>query len=175
MKQHRRQRGWTQAQLAAESDMSRSYITALESGEVALPTKPTRAKLHKAFKTNDDELHDLGLLDWTPTGDEYSPLEVNENGVSRTLITEQEKSSMIIVWSDFGGLDRQKTRVKKLPAIGDYLEIMGWGGSYFLVTGVVIPANSSGVLALNQSEVEIYAHKIPKDDAIRVLKNQARG
>ena len=94
IKINRRERGWTQTQLAEASDMSRSYITTLESGGIALPTKPTRDKLHEAFRTDDDELADLGLLAWTETGDEYSPLEVNENGVSRKLIAEQKKPAL---------------------------------------------------------------------------------
>ena len=63
--------------------------------------------------------------------------------------------------------------MRKLPAIGDHLEIMGRGSSYFLVTGVVIPANVIGVLAPSSPELEVYARKISKDEAIKTLRREA--
>jgi transcriptional regulator with XRE-family HTH domain len=71
---HRRETGWTQAQLAEAAGISRSYVTALEGGSITLPQTATRRKLHEAFGTNDDELVDLKLLAWDEMGEEYSPL-----------------------------------------------------------------------------------------------------
>ncbi len=74
----RRERGLTQAELANRSELSRTYIVALEGGKVVHPQRSTRVKLHYSLGTSDDELVDLGLLAIDVNGEEYVPERICE-------------------------------------------------------------------------------------------------
>lgn len=63
----------TQEELAKQAGFSRTYIVTLESGKVALPNQPTRARLHHALGTTEDELIADGVLAHDEYGAEFSP------------------------------------------------------------------------------------------------------
>lgn len=74
LRRERKAHGLTQLELAQQAGLGRTYVTALESGSVTLPTLQTRLALHHILGTSDDELISIGLLAVDPvTGDEYSP------------------------------------------------------------------------------------------------------
>ena len=56
--------GWTQQQLSSESGLSRSYISRLEMGDIALPSNGRLKMLAVALQTKtDDLLRAAGFLD----------------------------------------------------------------------------------------------------------------
>lgn len=56
--------GWTQQDLSDESGLSRSYISRLEMGDIALPSNERLRALSAALQTSlDDLLHAAGFLD----------------------------------------------------------------------------------------------------------------
>lgn len=73
MKARRREYGLTQAQLAEQSGLGRTYINAIENGRIKLPQHGTRQKIHEVFDSTDDELVDLELLAFDNWGNEYVP------------------------------------------------------------------------------------------------------
>lgn len=74
LKQRRRERRLTQAQPVAQAGLSRTYVVKRESENVLLPQSRTRDKLHAVLGTDDDEVQELGLVNWDYTGYEYSPI-----------------------------------------------------------------------------------------------------
>lgn len=59
--------GWTQQDLSRESGLSRSYISRLEMGDIALPSSDRLRSLSSALGTSpDDLLQAAGYID-TPT------------------------------------------------------------------------------------------------------------
>jgi transcriptional regulator with XRE-family HTH domain len=62
----RQELGWTQQGLSTESGLSRSYISRLEMGDIALPSNERLKALSSALHTNtDDLLQAAGFLDST--------------------------------------------------------------------------------------------------------------
>lgn len=53
----------TQQQLADQAGVHRSYIVKIETGKVMLPEEETRQKFHQIFKTSDDDLRHLGVIE----------------------------------------------------------------------------------------------------------------
>jgi transcriptional regulator with XRE-family HTH domain len=65
--------GWTQQDLSIESGLSRSYISRLEMGDIALPSNERLRALANALQTSlDDLLQAAGFLD-APAGDSELP------------------------------------------------------------------------------------------------------
>ncbi|MGA7731523.1 MAG: helix-turn-helix transcriptional regulator [Chloroflexia bacterium] len=65
--------GWTQQDLSIESGLSRSYISRLEMGDIALPSNERLRALANALQTTlDDLLQAAGFLD-APVGDGELP------------------------------------------------------------------------------------------------------
>jgi transcriptional regulator with XRE-family HTH domain len=65
--------GWTQQDLSIESGLSRSYISRLEMGDIALPSNERLRALANALQTSlDDLLQAAGFLD-APAGDNELP------------------------------------------------------------------------------------------------------
>lgn len=52
----RRARGWTQANLAAASGLTRSHISRLEGGDIQLPSRERLLRLAQALDTTPDDL-----------------------------------------------------------------------------------------------------------------------
>lgn len=74
LRRERKAAGLTQVELARHAEIGRTYVTALESGSVLLPTSTTRQAIHHVLGTSDAELIDLGIMAIDPyTNEEYAP------------------------------------------------------------------------------------------------------
>jgi len=143
IKTHRREKSWTQVELANNAGISRTYLSALEGGKVSLPQRSTRLKLHDAFGTDDDELVDLGLLAWNSMGDEYSPfaervkvaIQKLEDMSVRRSITVKAESAPKSEYSDA----RRATIIERLNKIdisqGRFVALIGMIYAYDLEDG----------------------------------------
>ena len=61
--QARQDQGVTQAELAGRLDRPQPYISKIERGDIDLPGEETRAKIHQALGTTEDDLVRVGVLE----------------------------------------------------------------------------------------------------------------
>src|SRR5919204_1594139 len=77
LKELRRALGWTQQDLSRASGLSRSYISRLEMGDIALPSSDRLRALSSALGTApDDLLQAAGFLDNPPDKNELPDVKV---------------------------------------------------------------------------------------------------
>ncbi len=69
----RKRRRLSQEGLARAAGINRSYISQIEQGRVQLPKTETRAKLHDALGTNEEDLISAGVMARDEYGIEYAP------------------------------------------------------------------------------------------------------
>lgn len=62
LKRTREAQGYSKVSLSKASGVDRAHIHRIEKGEILLPEAATRARLHKVFGTNDDELVTAGIV-----------------------------------------------------------------------------------------------------------------
>lgn len=65
---HRKQRRWSQGELARRLGMHRSYISRIEGGAIQLPELETRRRFHEVFGTEESDLEAYGIV---PNFDEW--------------------------------------------------------------------------------------------------------
>ncbi len=63
LKSERRRRAITQADIEQQAGVSVSHVSKMENGHIGMPEPETRARIHKALGTSEDDLVDLGLLE----------------------------------------------------------------------------------------------------------------
>jgi transcriptional regulator with XRE-family HTH domain len=85
MKAKRRECGLTQAQLAEQTGLGRTYVNAIENGRVKMPQLVTRQKIHEVLGSTDEELIDLELLAYDDYGNPYVPYKEPESEGGVTL------------------------------------------------------------------------------------------
>ncbi len=65
---------WTQEELAADSGLSRSYVSRLELGDIALPRNDKLTRLARALGTSNEDLLEAAGYMTPPTNDEEGSL-----------------------------------------------------------------------------------------------------
>lgn len=65
LKQQRKLRRLTQAELERRADVGHSHMSKIENGHIVLPEPETRGRIHAVLGTSDDDLVSVGVLERT--------------------------------------------------------------------------------------------------------------